>query len=163
MPAELLDNFGEVFGCRRQIEQPVPFGALLLVDTLENSLQFVVAARVVEVHGEIADLAHELVELFLALLHSSELKNAVTHVFFKLALQGPPRYAYNRKLPRQQARLLEVKERGQELALGQVAGGAEDDHDRWLGNSLGTLRRFQVFRGKLHFCGCHGTRSLLKQ
>jgi hypothetical protein len=155
------DNFGKVFRRRRQVEQPVPLGSLLLVDPLEQGLQFVVAARVVEVHGEIAHFPHELVELFLALLHSSELENAFAHVFFKLSLQRPPGYANHRKFLRQQVRLLEMEESGQELALGQVAGSAEDDHDGWLWNPLGTLRRFQVFSRKLHFCGCHGTRSLL--
>ncbi len=37
----------------------------------------------------------------------------------------------------QQAGLLEVIERGQELALGEVAGGAEDDDDAGVGSALG--------------------------
>ena len=50
---------------------------MLLVNAFQQGLQLPIALRIVEVHGVIADLGHEVVQFGFAFLHSAELKNSI--------------------------------------------------------------------------------------
>ncbi len=69
-------------------------------------------------------------------IYAAALDDAVMHVSGKGRGEIATRYANDSELFRQQALLLEVIERRQQLALGEVAGGAEDDHDTRFGYAL---------------------------
>ena len=58
------------------------------------------------------------------------------HVSRKLIAQRTPRYAHNGEMLGQQIRLAQVKQRRQQLALGQIAGGAKDHQNPRIGNPL---------------------------
>ena len=106
---------------------------------------------IVEVEREVADLLHELLELGIGLVDAAKLDDALAHVGRELIAQRPPRHADNGKLLRQQPILLEVEERRQQLALGQVARGAKDDHDDRIGNSFTAARNLgKILRLNLH-------------
>ena len=74
----------------------------------------------------------------------------------ELVAQGAARDADDGELVRQQPVLLEVEERGQQLALGQVARRAEDGHDDRVGNSLSAVRNLgKILGAYFHLNGCH--------
>ena len=101
----------------------------VLRDAVELRLQSRVVRRIVEVEREVTDLLHKLVEPGIGLVDTAELDDAFAHVGRKLVAQRPPRHADNGKVLWQQVVLLEMKERGQQLALGQIAGSAKDHQD----------------------------------
>src|SRR5581483_10604796 len=122
-----------------------------LVDAVELGLQTRVAVGVVKVKRKIADVLDELVELRIVLLRVAEFDDAFAHVCGELVAQRPPRHAHNGKLLGQQVGLAQVEERRQQLALGQVAGGAEDHQNSRLRNSLSTLGHLRkILRPYLH-------------
>jgi hypothetical protein len=98
---------------------------------------------VVEVHREVLTFLTKSSSLGSPSLDAAELEDAVAHVGGELIAEG------RRATPTMANSLgsrpiLEVKERRQQLALGEVAGGAEDDDDGGFGmRSLagGTLER----------------------
>ena len=114
---------------RGQIEQAIRADVSLLGDSVEFRFQAGVMRCVVEAQRMVADLLGELVEPRIGFVDAAEVDNAFAHVRGKLVAKRPARHAYNGKILRQQAALLKVKKRWQQLALGQIAGGAEDDHD----------------------------------
>jgi len=116
--------------------------------------------RIVEVQREVADLGNELIQLGSVLVHAAKFHDALAHVLCELIAQRPPRHAHHGELLRQQAVLLQVKERRQQLALGQVARRAKDGNDHRVGNALVTLRDLGKIRGiHLHLNRGHGLAS----
>ena len=104
----------------------------------------------------------EVVELGVGRVNAAELDDAGAHVGGELIAEGAAGYADDGKLFGQQADLLEVEERGEELALGEIAGSAKDDHDARVGDSLGTVGDLgKVFGADTHFYGCHFARLRL--
>ena len=69
-------------------------------------------------------------------IDAAKLDDASAHVGGELIAQRAARHADDGELFGQQVRLEEMKERGQQLALGQVARGAEDDENAGVGNAL---------------------------
>ena len=153
MLAEEFDDVGEVLGRGGEIEETVAAGAELLVELAEFFVEGVVAGGVVEVHGVVLDLVDEGGELGVGLIDAASADDAVLHVGGEGVLQRAAGYADDGDLFGQQAGLVEVIERGQELALGEVAGGAEDDHDAGVGGALGLRGRGRC--GGFHCDACH--------
>ncbi len=128
--AELSDDRAEELRRRREVVEPVACGLVPRVDLGEPLGQALVGRGVVEVavdvvaaredpvaHGGI-DLAHRVAGEVLGLL------GAPAGVVHARARDGD-----DRDVVAEEVRGREVVERGQELALGEVPGGAED-HDR---------------------------------
>ncbi len=134
--AEILDDAGEKLRRRGQVKEPLAANVLLPVDAVELGLQACVVGRVVEVEREVADVLHKVVELGVARVNAAELEDSRTHVGRKLVTQRPPRNAHDCELRGQQVRLAQMKQGRQKLALGQVAGGAEDYQNPRIGNPL---------------------------
>ena len=99
----------------------------------------------------------KFVELGVACIGAAELDDAFAHVGGKFIAQRAARHADDGELFGQQIGLKEMKERGEQLALGEVAGGAEDDENAGLGDALaafGNLGKILGAHGHLH--GGHG-------
>ena len=71
-----------------------------------------------------------------SLFDAAAADDALLHVRGEGLLERPAGDADDREVLRQQPGLLQVIERGQELALGEVAGRAEDDDDAGIGGAL---------------------------
>ncbi len=101
-------------------------------------------------------MLHKVVELGVACIHAAKLDDAGAHVCRELVAQGPARYADDGELLGQQVGLAQVKQRGQQLALGQIAGGAKDHQDPRIGNPLRTLGDLRkILRPHICLNGCH--------
>jgi hypothetical protein len=95
---------------------------------------------------------------------AAEFEDAGAHVGGEFIAEGAAGYADDGEFFGQEAVLLEMKERGQQLALGQVAGGAEDHDDGGLGDAFALAggNFGEIFRTDGHLrCG-HGF-CLVKQ
>ena len=79
------------------------------------------------------------------------------HVGGELIAQRAARHADDGELFGQQVGLAEVKERGQQLALGEVARGAKDDENAGVGNALDALGDLgKILGAHSHLHGRHG-------
>uniref|UniRef100_E6PY25 Uncharacterized protein n=1 Tax=mine drainage metagenome TaxID=410659 RepID=E6PY25_9ZZZZ len=158
MRAKIFDNLGEVLGRGGEVKEAVAANSGLFGDAVEFRFQPGVARRIIEVHGEVMDLADEGVEPGVVLGGVAKLDNALAHVSGKLIPQRTTRNADDGELPGQQIHLFEVKERGEQLALGEVAGSAKDDQNRRLGDALlcrrhlGQVLRVNLYLRRSHAC-----------
>ena len=137
--AEVLDDVGEELGRGGEVEEAVAAGVELSVELGELRLEAVVACGVVEVHGEVVDVLDEGVELGVGGFDTAALDDAVLHVGGEVVAERAAGDADDGEFFGKKAGLVEVIERGQELALGEVAGGAEDDDDAGVGDALALL------------------------
>ena len=84
------------------------------------------------------------------------------HVRGKFIAERTARHAHNRELLGQQVILAQVKERRQQFALRQVAGGPKDHHDPRIGNPLIALGKLRKILGpNPHLYRCHLTPRLI--
>ncbi len=100
-------------------------------------------------------LVDEGIELGIGLFDAAAGDDAVLHVGGEGLFERTAGDADDGELLGKKAGLLEVIERGQELALGEVAGGAEDDDDAGVGHALGLLRGWRVKCRRFDFWDCH--------
>src|ERR1035437_1979592 len=108
------------------------------------------------------DPLDEVVELRVARLHAAKVDDAFAHVLGELIAQRPARHTHDRKLFWKQAGLLEVKERRQQFALGQIARGPKDHHDPRSGNLLSAFRDLRkILWTYLHLHCFHNLPNLL--
>ena len=150
MLAEILDDVREVLRRRCQVEQPVALRAVLRIHLRQQLLQPFVTRVIIEVHLVIADPADKLIQLRIVRLHAAAGLDAFLHVGGKRLLQRTPRHPDDREVLRQIARLLQVVQRRQQLALGQVARRAEDHHHARVGAALRMLARLQLLGRDRH-------------
>ena len=149
--AKIFDNPGKKFRRRGQVEQPLAAKDFFLRDALQLRLQTGIICRIVEVERKVTYVAYKAIQLGVACVHAAKLEDARAHIRRKLIAQRPTRHAHNGKLLRQQPRLLQVKERREQLAFGQVARSAKDHHDPRLGNPLVALRDLgKILRADSH-------------
>ena len=130
--AEALGDIGEVLGRDSEVEEPVALGAELLVEIGEEALELFKARIVVEVGRKVPHTIHERLQLGVAGVNAAALENAILHVRGKGGGQIAARYAHDREVLGEQTLLLQVVQRRQQLALGQVARGAENHHNAWV-------------------------------
>ncbi len=98
-------------------------------------------------------LADEAVEFGILRVDAAKFDDAGAHVGGKFVAERAARDADDGELLGQKVRLPEMKERRQQLALGEVAGGAKDDEDGRIGNpliALGELRKILGAHSHLH-------------
>jgi hypothetical protein len=150
--AEVFDDVGEVLRRGCEVEEAVPPGAELRIDLGEHTLQRVVAGGIIEVHRMIVDAFHERVELGVVLVDTAAADDSLFHIFGKGLLERPPGDADNREVLREKPGLLQVIERGQQLAFGEIARCAEDDNDAGVRRALRLLRR--------DWCTCFADQSV---
>ena len=136
MRAEVFDDAGEELRGRGEIEEAITADVLFLVDAVELGLEAGIVGGVVEVEREVADLLDEAIQPGIAGIDVAELEDAFAHVGRKFIAQRAARHPDDGECCGQQAGLLQVEERRQQFALGQVARGAEDHHDSRFGNPL---------------------------
>ena len=130
--AQVLDNRREILRRSRQIKQPVAANAVGRSQRIQLALQSVIACRVVKVHGKVVHLRQEACQLRIRRIHIAKLQNPLAHIRGKFVANRPPRHAQNHQLLRQQSHLLQMEERRQQLALGQVARRAKNHQNRRL-------------------------------
>ena len=133
---EPLRDVGKVLRRHRQIEQPVALRPILLVEIGKKRLQLLEALIVIEVGREVLHAIHERLQRGVAAIHAAALQDAFLHVRRERRREIAPRHAHDGELLRQQMLLLQVKQRRQQLALGQIARRTKDHHDARLRNSL---------------------------
>ena len=126
--AERLDDGGK--GRRRhgEVEDAVAAELLLLVELLDEVVELVLAARVREVGGDPVELRGKLVPGVLPERVARVLLDGVPHVLpERVVVAVGARDADDREARRQQPANRQRVERGHDLLVRQVAGGAEDD------------------------------------
>ncbi len=135
---EVADDLGVEVRRHREIEEPVPGGAAVPIDPLEELGELLVRRCVVELALVIHDAADErLPDRVLRGPVAAVGVNALAQVLAELLVaEGPARETHDGELGRQEAAQLEVVERGSELALGEIAGRAEDHHGAGLRHLL---------------------------
>jgi hypothetical protein len=140
--AELLDERGHRIRGHREVVDAVALGAALLVDLLEVASELVLGIVGGEVERAIRGRLGEPVPDLLAEVVAAELAHGGLHLGAELVVR-PLRAgsAEDRELLGQHAAQRERVERGEDLAPGQVARGAED-HER---ARLGRLRQREPF------------------
>ncbi len=155
--AETMNDVGEVVGRGGEIKEPIAAGAVVAIELAQQFLQRVVALIVVEVHRVVGDLLYKFIELAVVFVDTAELDDALTHIFGEAVGEIAAGDADDAKLFGEQAGLLQMKERGEQLALGQIAGGAEDDSDAGFGDVLLDLGRGlpDILGRDSDFGGCH--------
>ena len=131
MLAELAHDDREEHRRGREVEAAVHPHAGGLVELVERLAQRLVDRRVVEHPRHVADLVEELVEDGRVGLAPRELLDGVLRLRAELLVGVVrARHADEVEALGQRALVGEVVERRQQLALGQVAGRAEDDQRR---------------------------------
>src|SRR3954471_23342911 len=85
----------------------------------------------------VLDFSDEGSELRVGVLYAAPSDDALFHVWRKAVFERTASDAYDSDPFGQEAGLVEVIERGQELALGEIAGSSEDDDDAGIGRALG--------------------------
>ena len=137
MRAEETDDVGKVIRSDGEVEEAVALGAELGVEPGEEGLEGLIARWIVEVHGVIRDFFDEGIEGRVVFVDAAAGDDAVLHVGRKGFYEVATGYADDSHLVRQETFLLEVVKGRQELALGEIAGGSEDDDDAWVGLMFG--------------------------
>ena len=79
----------------------------------------------------------KLVELGIALVDAAEVDDPLAHVRGEFVAERAARHADDGELFGQQVGLKEVKERREQLALGEIARCAKDDENAGVGDALG--------------------------
>ena len=97
--AQVLNDAGEELGRGGEIEEAVVADALLFSDAVELGLQVGVVRGIVEVEGEVADVADKAVELGVGGFDAAKLDDAGAHVGGKLVAQRAARDADDSELP----------------------------------------------------------------
>ena len=111
-----------------EVEDAVAAELLLLVELLDEVVELVLAARVREVGGDPVELRGELVPGVLPERVARVLLDGVLHVLpERVVVAVGARDADDREARRQQPANGQRVERGHDLLVRQVAGGAEDD------------------------------------
>ena len=148
-PAEVLDD-GAVHRRRnREVEQH----ALVAVDLAQLVLDPLIERLVVDLAGDVVQPAGERLGDLVAARRADELLQAVAELGPELVIaHRRPRHADDRELRRQPAALRQPVDGRQQLALGEVAGGAEDDERGR------TRRRFEA-EAVVQGIGAHSRRS----
>ncbi len=156
MGAKIFDDFREIFGRRREIEEAIAANAIALGDGVELRFKAIVPAGVVEVHGEVVNFFGELIEMRIGLIDIAGFENASAHILSKLVAQGTAGDADDGEFFGQEAYLLEVEEGRKELALGEIARGTENDDDGGFRDALVPFGNFgKVLGGYLHLDSGH--------
>ena len=124
----------------RQVVKIVAVAGVVFVDLLQKFFQLLVGAVVAEFAGQVVDVT---LEPFLQVGI-----NGFAGEFFQVLRQlaakfvgghGIARHADHGKLSRQEVVFRQVIERGDQLAAGQIAGSAENDHGARIATSSDTL------------------------
>ena len=127
---DLLDDHREELGRGGEVVVAVERLSGLLVERVEHLLELRVAGTVVERERDVPDVAEQRRENLLVGLAARELLDRLARLGLELLVGPlPPGHADQLEALRQRALVGEVVERGQQLAVRQVAGGAED-HQR---------------------------------
>src|SRR5205823_3380594 len=136
--AQLLDDLRIEDGRDRQVEEPIPGGAAVAVDSIQPLGEIGIGGRLVEFTGvELDPAAERLPDRWLDGLVAAELIDALPQLLAKFLVgERPSREAHDRELRREEAAQHEVVQRRPQLPGGQVAGRAADDHGAGLGNAL---------------------------
>ena len=129
--AQLLNNRGEELGRRRQIEQVIRLRAVFLVHIGELRGQGRIRGRIGEFAALIEEPLGEPLPGFRAAVFGWQKSgDLVAKLVAAQVVEGD---AHHRKIPGKQFGFHQVEKRGNQLALGQVAGGAEQHHHAWTG------------------------------
>ena len=98
----------------------------------------------------------KVVELGIGGVGATEFDDAFAHVLGEFVAERAAGYADDGELLGQEAGLKKVIERGEKLALGQVARSAEDDENTGLRDALRSPGNLgEVFRSDFHLNGGH--------
>ena len=129
--AEVRGHVAEKRGSDGEVENDVASGnAPLLADGFEFFFECSVDRLVVQVAAEVVASGHEWIPLLRVDRMRGELLDVRGHLVAEgLVIARRDGHAHDGELFRQQSDAAEVEEGGDELALGQVAGGTEDDED----------------------------------
>src|SRR5580704_14633017 len=101
-------------------------------------------------------MADEAVELGVALIDVAKIDDTLAHVGSELITEWAARHADDGEPLGKKIRLKEVKQRREQLALGEVARCAKDDENAWLGNALsGCWDLGKIFGAHSHLHGRH--------
>ena len=124
-------------GRRGEVEEPVAAAAGGGVDLVQPLGEAGVGGGVAEVALLVVDAGGEVVPEGRLDRVARVLRDGGAHLRAEVGVRvRPPREAHDARLRRQQAGAPQVVEGGQDLAMGEVAGGAEDDHDGRVGDPL---------------------------
>ena len=128
---QVLDDDGEELGGDGKIEHAVAGQVPLALDALDGLLERLEGLELVGVAGVIVELADQRIvrrDLLAAVLQ--RLAERLAHgIAVRLVAHRRARESDHREVFRQVPRLLEMEQRGDQLALREIAGGAED-HQR---------------------------------
>ncbi len=125
--AQAADDGGDLIGADREVEDAVFAGAALAVEALQLDLELGERLRQVELALHVGDALGQLGPRRLVHgLAPGELGDALLHLVGEVGL-GPPRHAHHGEAAGEHPAQRQVVDRGHQLALGEVARGAEDD------------------------------------
>ena len=125
---DLLDDDREELRRGREVVGAVERLARLLVEHVERRAQRLVALGVVEVGGDVLDVLQQPVEHRVVGRAARELDDRLAALAREVVVALlAPGDADQLEALRQRALVREVVERGEQLAVREVAGGAEDD------------------------------------
>jgi hypothetical protein len=129
--AELADDHREERGCGGEVEEPVEGDAGVRVELLELLVERLVDGVVVEGARHVAHLLEQLVEhLGIRLAPRVLLDRLARHRAVIVVRDVGARYGDQVEALRQRSLVGQVVDSRQQLAVGEVARAAEDDHRR---------------------------------
>ena len=127
-PTEPLDDGRKEIGRHGEVEEHVAPGPVAALHFLQELAELGIGLVVGELAGLVVEGVPQLAPELLVHRAGGELADLLRLLGAeRLVGLGLPRDADDRELARQEPVGLQVVERGEELALGQVPGGAEDD------------------------------------
>jgi len=131
-PTELADDLGELGGLGGEVVEPVAAGALGLIQLVEPLRERVEALRIVEIETLVPDPMTERAPCRLVeWQHSAVLLECLVDLCPKrLVVVRSPSQRQQHELVRQEVRPPQVVDRRDDLAMGEVAGRAEQGEDR---------------------------------
>ena len=128
--AELLDDRRKELRRGGQVVEVVPLGAMRFVHLVQQFFEALVGLGIVDIAGQIVEAFGEPVPKLLVDRGGGELAQLGAHLLAELVVSHcAAREADDGEMLGKQAVAGEIVERGEQFALGEVSGGAEDDHD----------------------------------
>jgi hypothetical protein len=138
----------------RQVEQAIAAGAALAIDLIEQVRELLVVVGVADVRRQVIEpLRERAPDLVVDLLLLGELGDRLLHLVAEFVVRlRRARLADDRELGGHEPLLHQPVERRDELALRQIAGGAEDDDGARTGGAFETDTFAQrIVGGGVHF------------
>ena len=127
--AELLDDLSKQVRWRSQVIEVIAPRAMFLFNLGQQRLESLISCRIVEVTGKVIQPCQQPVAKGAVVGSAAELFQVVPDAVPEFILAERPRGATDeREILRQQISLGEVVKGGEQFALGQVPGRAENDH-----------------------------------